>query len=295
MTASGTSTREGSASGVRVIRDLDELRACLDSARAAQRRVALVPTMGNLHAGHIALVHRARELGEVVIATIFVNPFQFGANEDFDSYPRTFDQDLARLAQARCDLVFAPQGATVYPHGPDVITRVEVPRLGDILCGESRPGFFRGVATVVNILFNMVQPDVAVFGNKDYQQLLVIRRMVDDLRLRVRIEGVATVREADGLAMSSRNAYLSAAQRERAPAIHRTLLEARAALRSGERDHARVQARGHEALVRAGLRPDYFQVRRANDLEPAIDPGDALVVLAAAHLGKARLIDNVTV
>lgn len=292
MSASGTGTRQDA---VRVIRELDALREALDGERAARRRVALVPTMGNLHAGHVALARRGRALADFVVATIFVNPFQFGANEDFDSYPRTFEQDLARLAEVGCDMVFAPQGATVYPHGPDRITRVEVPGLGDILCGQSRPGFFRGVATVVNILFNMVQPDVAIFGKKDYQQLLIIERMVADLRMRIRIEGVDTVREADGLAMSSRNAYLSAQERARAPAIHHALLEARDALRTGERDLARVQARGRESIASAGLEPDYFEVRRARDLQPSTGPGDALLVLAAARLGKARLIDNLEV
>jgi len=295
MPASSSSGRDGLGSGVRVVRDLDVLRGVLDAERGAHRRVALVPTMGNLHDGHLALVRRGRELADIVVATIFVNPFQFGVNEDFDSYPRTFEQDLARLAEVGCDMLFAPHADTVYPHGPDAITRVEVPRLGDMLCGESRPGFFRGVATVVHILFNMAQPDVAVFGNKDYQQLLLIRRMVADLRMRVRIEGVATVREADGVAMSSRNAYLSAEERQRAPAIHRALLAARDALRAGERDHKRVQLQGYQSLAHAGLIPDYFQVRRASDLEPAVQPDDALVVLVAARLGNARLIDNIEV
>jgi len=280
---------------LRVERDLDALRAGLDRVRAAGLRIALVPTMGNLHDGHLALVRRARELGDVVVATIFVNPFQFGPGEDFDSYPRTFERDLGLLAGEGCHLLFAPHGETVYPHGPETITRVEVPRLSDCLCGASRPGFFRGVATVVNILFNMVQPEVATFGEKDYQQLLVIRRMVADLRLRIRIEGVATVREPDGLAMSSRNGYLTPTERARAPALYQALCAAREAIAAGEHDLARVQARGTAALEGAGLRPDYFEVRRAEDLERPHRDGEALRVLGAVWLGRARLIDNVAV
>ncbi len=278
-----------------VIRELDELRALLDEARGAGRRVALVPTMGNLHAGHMQLVREAHRHGDLVVATIFVNPFQFGPSEDFDSYPRTFERDLEMLAGERCHLVFAPDGATVYPRGPQTITRVEVPRLGDMLCAENRPGFFRGVATVVNILFNMVQPHVALFGEKDFQQLLVIRRMVHDLRMRVSIEAVPTVRETDGLAMSSRNGYLSDEERARAPAIHRALCQARDELAAGSRDLAAIQDRGLRALRDAGMRPDYFQVRRQQDLEPPGEGDDSLIVLAAAWLGKARLIDNVKV
>ncbi len=277
----------------RVVRALDELRGLLDADRAAGRRIALVPTMGNLHDGHLELVRRAHGLGDRVVATIFVNPFQFGPSEDFDSYPRTFERDLELLAGVDCHMLFAPEGATVYPHGPDVITRVEVPRLGDILDGESRPGFFRGVATVVSILFNMVQPDVALFGEKDYQQLLVIRRMVADLKMRIRIEGVPTVRDPDGVAMSSRNGYLTAEERARAPALQRALVAARDALVSGS-EAAEVEAGGLDALAAAGMRPYYFQVRRQADMEPP-GVGDPVIVLAAAWLGRARLIDNLKV
>jgi len=282
------------AAGPEVLRALDALRERLRAVRGAGARIGLVPTMGNLHDGHLELVRQAHAHAGFVVATVFVNPFQFGPGEDFDSYPRTFERDLAMLRDAGCHLVFAPEGRTVYPYGPDTITRVAVPRLGDILDGESRPGFFRGVATVVNILFNMVRPDVALFGEKDYQQLLVIRRMVDDLKMDIRIVGVPTVREADGLAMSSRNGYLDAAERARAPAIHRTLCEVRDALAAGASDHAALESRAQSALAEAGLRPDYVRIRRRTDLEPAVE-GDALIVLAAAWLGPARLIDNLIV
>ena len=279
--------------GVRVVRELDTLRAGLDRVRCAGHRIALVPTMGNLHDGHLALVRRACELCEIVVASIFVNPYQFGAGEDFDSYPRTFEQDLVQLEHAGCQLVFAPDGDTVYPHGPDTITRVQVPGLGDVLDGESRPGFFRGVATVVNILFNMVEPDVAMFGEKDFQQLLVVRRMVADLHLRVRVESVATVREPDGLAMSSRNGYLTHDERARAPVIYRALLAARDSIAEGETDLGSVEAHGLRTLEEAGLEPDYFKVCRRADLAPPEPSDRELVVLAAARLGSARLIDNI--
>jgi pantoate--beta-alanine ligase len=288
--------RTGSGgAAVQVIEDLDALRAELDAVRARGERIALVPTMGNLHDGHLELVREAHALAGFVVATVFVNPFQFTPNEDFASYPRTFERDRELLAREGCHLVFAPQGATVYPRGPETITRVAVPQLGDILEGESRPGFFRGVATVVNILFNMVQPHVAMFGDKDYQQLLVIRRMVEDLRLRIRIEAVATVREADGLAMSSRNNYLTTSERERAPTLYRELGAIREAVAGGDHDYARLQTRAADALVEAGFRPDYVAVRRQNDLGLPCGDDDALIVLGAAWLGKARLIDNLRV
>jgi pantoate--beta-alanine ligase len=280
---------------LKVIHELDELRKLLDGARAGGRRIGLVPTMGNLHHGHLCLVARARELSDLTVASIFVNPFQFGKNEDFDTYPRTFDQDVEALDGAGCDVLFAPDAGTIYPDGPEKVTRVEVPALGAILCGESRPTFFRGVATVVNILFNMVQPDVAMFGEKDYQQLLVIRQMVRDLHMRVSIEAVPTVREADGLAMSSRNNYLDADERARAAVLHATLSRTRDAIRSGATDFHGLAQRALESLTDAGFRCDYFTIRRQRDLsEP--EPGEGeLIALAAAWMGQTRLIDNVKI
>ena len=229
---------------IRVIQDLGELRSELDGLRKLGKRIALVPTMGNLHPGHLSLVQNARQVADVVVTTIFVNPFQFGRNEDFDTYPRTFDRDIDVLDQEGCDILFAPDGHLIYPHGDESVTRVEVPGLSNILCGESRPTYFRGVATVVNILLNMVRPDVALFGEKDYQQTLVIRRMAEDLHLPVRIIPVATVREDDGLAMSSRNHYLTTNERKIAPELYKTLHKIRQAIVDGNTDYHGLAQQG---------------------------------------------------
>ncbi len=277
------------------VHTIADLRAAVAGWRAAGERVALVPTMGNLHEGHLRLVDRARELAARAVVSIFVNPTQFGPNEDYQAYPRTLEADSARLAEHGADLIFAPGVDEVYPLGAALRTRVEVPGLADQLCGAFRPGHFAGVATVVTKLFGMAQPDVAVFGTKDFQQLLVIRHLVADLCLPVAIEGVATVREADGLAMSSRNAYLTAEERDAAPTLYRTLQHTAARLQAGERDFAALEAVGVEVLRAAGFRPDYYAVRRAADLVPADASDTDLVVLTAAHLGRARLIDNLPV
>lgn len=272
------------------------LRACCDGWRRANARIALVPTMGNLHQGHLALVDDARRRADRVVASVFVNPLQFGPGEDFGAYPRTLERDSALLKAAGCDLLFAPPEAEVYPHGRDGQTFVEVPGLSGELCGASRPGHFRGVATVVLKLFNMVQPDVAIFGEKDFQQLLVIRRMVADLDLPIEIVGAPIVREADGLALSSRNAYLSATERAIAPRLNQVLAAVVAELKAGA-DRETVEQTAIAALADAGLEPDYVSVRRRADLSQP-SPGSAqpmdleLVVLAAARLGRARLIDN---
>ena len=262
--------------------------------RKEGKRVALVPTMGNLHAGHLALVERARELADRVVVSIFVNPMQFGEGEDFGAYPRTLQQDAEQLEAIDTSLLFAPAVATVYRRERQHETSVEVRALSDILCGATRPGHFVGVATVVCKLFNMVQPDLAVFGEKDFQQLLVIRRMVEDLFIPVEIVGVATVREADGLAMSSRNGYLTAEHRELAPMLYRTLQRTADAIREGARDFAALQRQAQQALEQAGLRPDYISIRRSDDLAEAGPDDRELVILAAVYLGKARLIDNLT-
>lgn len=271
------------------------LGGVLAKARTAGRRIGFVPTMGNLHQGHLGLVRRAREKADLVVASIFVNPFQFAEGEDFESYPRTPERDLAMLAEAGADLAFLPTVTDLYPNGPARATRIEVPELGTILCGRFRPQFFRGVATVVNILLNMVQPHIAIFGEKDYQQLLVIKQMVRDLRLPVEILGVPTVREVDGLAMSSRNHYLSAEQRQRAPMLYKTLCAARDSIEGGCRDFRAIEDQSLESLKAGGFRPDYLCVRQADSLaEP--NPGDCeLVVIGATWLGSARLIDNVQV
>ena len=279
---------------MKVIADLGELRTQLAPWRGGAG-LAFVPTMGNLHEGHLTLVRKAAKLADRVAVSIFVNPLQFGAGEDFAGYPRTFERDRALLEGEGVDLLFAPTAALMYPRPADEQTRVEVPAISDLLCGASRPGHFVGVATVVCKLFNMVQPDVALFGQKDYQQLAVIRRMTEDLNIPVRIVGVPTVRESDGLAMSSRNGYLSAEERARAPALYRALQDTAAVLRAGSRDFAELEGQAANTLQAAGLRPDYFSVRRASDLLPAQPTDRQLVVLAAAYLGRARLIDNLEV
>lgn len=273
---------------------LSELRARIADWRRAGETIAFVPTMGNLHAGHLTLATEARRHARRLVVSIFVNPLQFGPQEDLAAYPRTLARDESLLVDGGCDLLFAPDPGTMYPRGQEAQTRVEVPGLSDILCGSSRPGHFRGVATVVCKLFHMVQPDLALFGEKDYQQLLVIRRLVEDLAIPIEIVGVPTVREADGLAMSSRNGYLSADERARAPALYQTLRAAADALTAGQAVAA-VEHQAAQALAAKGLRPDYVSVRRSQDLAEPGDQDPELVVLAAAYLGRARLIDNLRV
>jgi pantoate--beta-alanine ligase len=258
-------------------------------------RVAFVPTMGNLHPGHVSLIEAAREHGDRFISSIFVNPMQFGPNEDFAHYPRTPTQDERMLAEAGCNLMFMPDVAEIYPNGAERATRIDVPGLSRILCGEFRPGHFEGVATIVAKLFHIVEPDVAVFGEKDFQQLTVIRRMVADLCIPVRIIGAPTVRDADGLAMSSRNQYLTPQERSSAPKIHEILTATAKRLQAGDNEFASMERAGCQALESAGFRPDYFAVRQAVDLSAPKSDTSHLVVLTAARLGKARLIDNVQV
>lgn len=271
-----------------------EVRKRVQRWRNINERVALVPTMGNLHAGHLALVKRARELADRVVVSIFVNPTQFAPSEDFAAYPRTPDADRLQLAVAATDLLFMPDVDEVYPNGTEGATRIDVPQLSGILCGAFRPGHFSGVATVVAKLFNMVQPDVAVFGEKDYQQLMVIRRMTADLCLPVEVVGVPTVRELDGLAMSSRNQYLTKAERATAPLLNNVLRETTSALRDGNRDFAALQDKAVERLKQGGFRPDYVEIRQANTLAAPQATETQFAVLAAAWLGAARLIDNIS-
>ena len=297
---------------MRTVRTVTELRSMIHVWRSKGERIALVPTMGNLHAGHIHLMAQAAHRADRVVTSIFVNPMQFGANEDFSTYPRTLAADSIALAENGVHALFSPEVSELYPRGvaapalpasaalvlpcaAENTTRVEVVGLTDILCGASRPGHFVGVATVVNKLFNIVQPDIAVFGEKDYQQLLVIRRMVADLCLPITILGVPTVREPDGLAMSSRNGYLTGEQRASAPHLYQALRAAHENMMSGARDYALVAEQGMQALRDGGFSPDYFTVRRKDDLMPP-EPGDSeLVILAAAWLDKTRLIDNIKI
>ncbi len=269
-----------------------DLRQQIRQWRMQGERIALVATMGNLHHGHLTLVHRAREVADRVVVTIFVNPLQFGEGEDFSSYPRTMQQDSDLLVEAGVDMLFAPSVEEVYTRPQPLQTKVEVPGVSDILCGASRPGHFVGVATVVCKLFNMVQPDIALFGEKDFQQLLVIRHMVADLSIPVEVIGVPTVREADGLAMSSRNGYLTQQERKQAPELYRVMQSTAERVGSGERDYAKLESEAKQELEKAGFRPDYYTIRRSDDLTEPSGNESGLVILAAAYLGKARLIDN---
>ena len=269
-----------------------ELRAAVARARGEGKRIAFVPTMGNLHEGHVALVEKAGQRADFVVASIFVNPLQLGPNEDLAKYPRTLVADQEKLVAAGCQLLFHPDVEEMYPHGQEGQTRVSVPGVSEGLCGGSRPGHFEGVATVVTKLFNMVQPDLAVFGEKDFQQLAVIRTLVRDLNMPIQIIGEPTVRAEDGLALSSRNGYLSAEQRAAAPALYRTLQQLASAIRDGNRDFAQLIEAGQASLVSAGFRPDYLEIREASSLRPAEANDTQLVILGAAFMGTTRLIDN---
>jgi pantoate--beta-alanine ligase len=278
-----------------IIRSKEELQELTAAWRHHDEHIALVPTMGNLHAGHASLVETARKHAERVVVTVYVNPTQFGEGEDFDEYPRTLDKDTRRLKQVRADALFVPDDLTVYPFGHECATVVSVPGLTQNFCGSTRPGHFDGVTSVVARLFAIVQPDVAVFGQKDFQQQLVIRYMTEDLNLPIRIITAPTVREKDGLAMSSRNAYLSDADRKIAPQLHEVLAAIGKELQNGNRSFEQLQSEGAERLTALGFRVDYLAIRRAENLADPNRDCDELVVLAAANLGKARLIDNVVV
>ena len=280
---------------MQIVKTREELREIVSGWRHLDEHVALVPTMGNLHAGHASLVDAAREHAERVVVSVYVNPTQFGPGEDFAEYPRTIKRDTQRLKQVGADALFVPDDATVYPFGHDCATVVAVPGLTENFCGASRPGHFDGVTTVVARLFALVQPDVAVFGQKDYQQQLVIRYMNRDLNLPIRVITAPTVREKDGLAMSSRNAYLTDEERETAPALFAVLQQVGHALQDGKREFAQLEADAISRLEAAGFDVDYLAIRRAENLAAPDRDCDELVVLAAATLGKARLIDNVVV
>jgi len=271
----------------------DALRRYVTEWRRQGKRVAFVPTMGNLHAGHGNLAKQARKQADIVVASIFVNPLQFGPNEDFAAYPRTPDEDRALLESLHVDLLFTPEVADMYPRGQGATAIVQVPDLDSILCGAFRPGHFTGVATIVTKLLNLVQPDLAFFGEKDFQQLMIIRRAVTDLCMPIEIVGVPTMRESDGLAMSSRNRYLTAEQRALAPRIYEELGKARRAIEAGGHNFADVEKTGFEALQAAGFRPDYFSVQDAATLGQPKSSAE-VVILTAVRTGRARLIDNVT-
>lgn len=278
-----------------VISDIKVLRATVRAWRQAGQTVAFVPTMGNLHSGHFKLVDEASLRADRVIVSIFVNPMQFGANEDLAKYPRTLAEDCAGLTEHQADAVFTPTPELMYPRGLEVQTAVEVPKIGDQHCGASRPGHFRGVATIVSKLFNLVQPDLALFGKKDYQQLAVIRQLTADLSFPIEIIGIDTERAADGLALSSRNGYLSAEARATAPLIYQQLQWLRQQISGGFGDFRALEQQVADTLSQAGFRPDYIHICDRQTLELADSNSKPLVILLAAYLGTTRLIDNLEV
>lgn len=272
--------------------NIQELRSQITSWRQQGKKIAFVPTMGNLHEGHLSLVDEACKRADVVVASIFVNPIQFDKQADLDAYPRTLKDDAESLRSRRCDLLFSPTTEIMYPPN-GTSTRVDVTGVGDVLEGASRPGHFSGVATVVSKLFNLTTPDVAVFGEKDFQQLMVIRQMVEDLNFDIEIVGHPTVRDDDGLAMSSRNGYLTSEERNTAPALYKTLLVLKSQLMAGKMNYQALIDEANEQLSQHGFKPDYIEIRRQRDLQPPEKDDKKIVILASAWLGKARLIDNV--
>jgi pantoate--beta-alanine ligase len=279
---------------MQIFNQVQSLRQALQQERNAGKRIGLVPTMGNLHEAHIALVKKAQSHCDVVVTSIFVNPLQFGLNEDWDKYPRTLAADSARLEAVGCDYLFCPDETEIYPNGMAAQTRVIVPTMTDVLCGASRPGHFEGVTTVVSKLFNIVQPDEAVFGIKDFQQLAVIRRMVEDLCIPIQITAGDIVREADGLAMSSRNSFITPAERPRVAQLYQSLMWAKQAITDGRRDFAALAEEACEQIVAAGFKADYFTICNSRTLEPAAHDDREITILGAMYTSGARLIDNVS-
>lgn len=279
---------------MQIFHHIRDLRSAIAAARKRGARIGFVPTMGNLHDGHLALVRQARASADYVVASIFVNRLQFGLNEDWDKYPRTAEQDAEKLRGVDCDVLFFPEETEIYPNGIEEQTRVVVPTMTDVLCGASRPGHFEGVTTVVSKLFNIVQPDLAVFGKKDFQQLAVIRRMVEDLCMPVSIVEGEIVREADGLAMSSRNAYISIEERPRAVQLNRSLNWLKDKVRAGGRAYRDLESEAVKQIENAGFRPDYVKICNAATLKDASEEDRQLAILGAMYTSGARLIDNVT-
>ena len=279
---------------MKIVSNIDELRLQISQWRQQGLKIAFVPTMGNLHAGHISLVAEAHRHADKVVASIFVNPMQFGVNEDIDSYPRTMENDQQKLIAASTDLLFTPTHSIIYPKGLDKQSYVEVPNVSDGYCGESRPGHFRGVSTVVCKLFNLVQPDIACFGLKDYQQVQVIQTMVEDLSMPIEIIPVATVRETSGLALSSRNGYLTPDELKIAPALAQNIQWLAKEIKTNN-DFIGLAKKAASYINNAGMKTDYIHICHARTLQPASEDDKELLILAAAHCGKARLIDNLQV
>ena len=280
---------------MQLVNDIPVLRELRREWQLQGKVIAFVPTMGNLHQGHLNLVREAQRHADVVVVSIFVNPMQFGPDEDLDAYPRTLAKDAELLRELGADVLFAPKVSDMYARGLEQQTFVEVPGISYMICGASRPGHFRGVATIVCKLFNMVQPNLAFFGEKDFQQLQVIKAMVTDLSMNLKIFGVPTTRENDGLAMSSRNQYLNPQQRAMAPLLYQYLQELADAIMQGRRDFNKLAEQCKEQLVEQGFKPDYIEIRAAESLMPPGHEEHKLVILAAAFLGKTRLIDNIQI
>ncbi|ORU91469.1 MAG: pantoate--beta-alanine ligase [Cycloclasticus sp. symbiont of Poecilosclerida sp. N] len=278
-----------------VVNTVKALQETLTAHRLKGKKTALVPTMGNLHKGHLQLVKTAQKHADIVVVTLFVNPMQFGANEDLDRYPRTFRSDCDQLKTLDTDILFAPVIDEIYPRGGDNTTQVRVPHVTTVLCGASRPGHFDGVTTIVTKLFNITRADVAIFGEKDYQQLAVIRRMVDDLNIPISIIGEPIIRETDGLAMSSRNGYLSKEQRLLAPRFHGILTHIKQRIIDGNRDFSKLETTAKNQLCELGFKPDYLHIYQHDELRPATINDTKLVIVAAVFVGSTRLIDNLHV
>ena len=271
-----------------------QLRAALSELKCKGKTIAFVPTMGNLHEGHLQLVRKAQLVADVVVVSIFVNPLQFGENEDLDSYPRTLSADKQKLFAEGTQFLFTPSADEMYPNGMDSQAKVIVPDLADTLCGANRPGHFTGVSTVVTKLFQQVQPDIAIFGKKDFQQLSIIQKMTEDLCMPIKILGVDTARDVDGLALSSRNGYLSQLERNIAPTLHQTLQQCRDAIACGYDSYKELEHHAKDTLRGAGFEPDYFAICDAKTLREVTLYTEQIVIAAAARLGQTRLIDNVT-
>jgi pantoate--beta-alanine ligase len=280
---------------MKIVNELSGLRYEVAQWKKQGHTIALVPTMGNLHDGHLSLLEKARILGDKTVVSIFVNPIQFGTGEDYESYPSTITTDKSKLESNHVDLLFTPDLEELYPSGVDVDTRINIPILSSILCGQFRPDHFSGVATVVSKLLINVTPDYALFGEKDYQQLKIIQRMVSDLCIPTEIIGMPIIRDDNGLAMSSRNAYLTEEQRKLAPMIYQTLQIAADKLKNKTEDHSTIEQQGFLTLENAGFTPEYFSVRRTRDLGVPNSNEKELSILLAAWLGSARLIDNIKV
>ncbi len=275
--------------------NLHSLREAITQAKKEGKTIGFVPTMGNLHEGHIALIHHAKRKADYLVCSIFVNPMQFGQNEDLDSYPRTLENDIAKLKDAGTHLLFTPSNEMIYPNGPDRHTRITVPTITEGHCGASRPGHFTGVATVVAILFHLVRPDIAVFGEKDYQQLAVIRTMTRDLQLPVQVLGHPTVREPDGLAKSSRNGYLTEKERAKAPKLYQVMQACIEKIADGDNQFESLSEAACQQLQSEGFEVDYFNFANSDTLEMATASDRSITLLAAAHLGSTRLIDNLSI